>query len=121
MVALLFACYTPGFPRTMELSGTLKLTKEFAFIMTLLPITVFPTISAFGAMYISFPRAGVPTIFPLYIFHIATPLLTVTYEPITVFPWMVIFPICPILKPLPIVVRGDIFRISRINPLVLFA
>lgn len=50
----------PGLPITIELSGTLKLTKAPGVINTLLPMIMFPITIEFAKMQQLFPIFGVP-------------------------------------------------------------
>ena len=68
----------------------LQLTKELGAIKTLLPIFIFPTITALVPIHTSSPITGVPFLLPLFSWPIVTPVAILQFFPIITFGLIVI-------------------------------
>ena len=104
-VALSLLIILPGFPITIEWSGTSKLTYELGAIKTSFPILILPTITALVPIHTSLPIIGVPFLLPLFSCPIVTPTAILQLSPIIALGFIITGPLWPIYNPLPIFVE----------------
>ena len=71
-----------GFPITIELLGISIFTYDSGAISTLLPMLIFPTITALAPIQTLSPIVGHPAFLPLLVFPIVTPWAMLTLLPI---------------------------------------
>lgn len=98
-VAFSFGIIFPGFPITIEWSGTSKLTYAPGAINTSFPIFTFPTTIELVPKKTLFPMIGVPAFAPLSICPSRTPLRQSTFFPTSTPGLKTIPPRCRILNP----------------------
>ena len=85
----------PGFPNTIELAGTSKLTYAPGPINTLSSILIPPTTIELMPNHTRFPMVGIPFFSPLLVCPMVTPLAIFTLFPMQACGFMVIPHICP--------------------------